>query len=203
MKSRKKIIVHLVLYTVFVSATLFTAPQAYGATHQLYTTYGFIDLLISRGIIATQQVERAREMGAIIMKTEKSETLSKPSTEDITVSVSQFIEHGDLTYTRFEDIEGLLLTVKNISEKSQTLTAKRKCQVVYYIYNDTDKLVYNSADETVCQTNEKVSYVLEAGKTRIFPITHKQNKFALQQGTYRFEIEYPEYGKGEVTVTVQ
>ncbi|HCC04946.1 TPA: hypothetical protein DEP58_01405 [Patescibacteria group bacterium] len=203
MKKRKQTIVRIALCAVFISATLFTAPQVYGATHQLYTTYGFIDLLISRGIIATQQVERAREMGAVIMKTEKSETSSNPSPEDITVSVSQFIEHGNLTYNMFENIEGLLLTVKNNGSKAHTLDAKRQCQVVYRIYDEEDSLVYDYADESKCQTSEKVSYILEAGATRIFPITHDVGKYALKSGKYRFEVEYPGYGKGERVVTVK
>lgn len=202
MKNRKQIIVRLALCAVFMSVTLFTVPQAYGATHQLYTTYGFIDLLISRGIIAKQQVERARDMVELVLKTEKNIDADKVS-EDITVSVSQFIEHGDLTYNAFEDVDGLLLSVKNTGSEARTLDAKRQCQVVYRIYDESGTLLYDYANENKCQTSEKVTYILEAGATRIFPITHTASRFALKSGTYRFEIEYPGYGEGKRVVTVQ
>ena len=202
MKNRKQTIVGTAFSTVFIIGILFVSSHTYGATHQLYTSYGFINLLISKGIILESKTEKARELLNLIEKKE-SVAGTVTSKDGIEVSVSQYIEHGDLTYTRFENIEGLLLAVKNTSDKAQMLTAKRGCQVVYRIYDSTDALVYSSSDEKVCQTSEKVTYVLTAGKTRIFPITHAQNKFALQQGTYRIEIEYPGYGKGVVTVTVK
>jgi hypothetical protein len=206
MKNRKIIAVNIVLCTLFTFGTLttpvFGATAVSGASHELYTITGLIDLLISKGIIGEAKAEYAHELARLIEQTEDTETTSS-SSDNVEVSVSQYIEYGDLTYTTYEDIKGLLLTVKNTGDTAQTLEAKRNCQVVYRIYDDSEVLVYDSANEKKCQTKEQVTYMLEAGKTRVFPITHEREKYALRKGTYRFELEYPEYGKGERTIMVK
>lgn len=207
MKNKKNSIASIALCALFSLAT-FTTP-AYGATtvdganHELYTIGGFIDLLISKGIISEAKAVQARELAKLVEQADDAKTDPVSSSEDVEVSVSQYIEYGDLTYTAYENIKGLLLTVKNTSDTAKTLRAKRSCQVVYRIYDEKDVLLYDAADEKACQTTEQVTYVLEAGKTRIFPITHDTDKYSLKAGTYRFEIEYPEYGKGERMVTVK
>jgi hypothetical protein len=207
MKNRKNTIASIALCALFSFATFTTpvygADTITGANHELYTISGFIDLLISKGIISEAKATQARELAKFAEKIDEAKTDIAPSTDDVEVTVSQYIEYGDLTYSTFEDIKGLLLTVKNTSDTAKTLEAKRSCQVVYRIYDDKDVLLYDATDEKACQTTEQVTYVLEAGKTRIFPIIHNMDKYSLRTGLYRFEIEYPEYGKGERMITVK
>jgi hypothetical protein len=51
-------------------------------------------------------------------------------------------------------------------------------------------------------TTNQVTYALGAGQVRMFPMRHRSTDYTLPAGTYRFELEYPGYGKGDVTITV-
>lgn len=121
--------------------------------------------------------------------------------DKVQVSVSQLIKYANSEYVEGDDVEGLLLLVENTADAEAVLEAKRKCQVVYRIFSD-EALVYDSATSERCKTDERVSYVLGAGKTRMFEVTHASTTHPLPTGTYRFELEYPGYGGGEKTVTI-
>lgn len=207
MKNRKIFIAGIALCALFSFSAFINpvhgATQVTGATFTLHSISSFIDLLIAKGIITEENATRGRELAERIQKAEKEDEDSAKDSDMLEVSVSQYIEQGALTFNKFEAVQGLLLMVTNKSEEPMTLEAKRKCQVVYRIYNESDTLLYNSAEEKACKTTEKVTYVLGAGDTRIFPIRHVLNRYALQPGEYRFELEYPGYGKGDRTVTIR
>jgi hypothetical protein len=179
--------------------------SVYGAEHALYTTSGFIDLLISKGIIPEEKVTKARELLTFVVRSEKKEEIQieKMNADKVEVTVSQYIENGELTYNAFEDIEGLLLMVKNTTSEGLVLEAVRNCQVTYRIYDVTDTLLFDSGENEKCKVAEKVTYMLAAGKSRIFEVKHTQNEYSLSAGTYTFEIEYAGYGKGEKEITVR
>ncbi len=170
---------------------LLSVPQQSEA-FTLYTNDGFIDKLISLGIIAPEKADEAREA---IRNAERD--------NGIEVAVSQYIEHGDLTYGRFEDITGLVLTVKNTSERTEQVRTLRKCDVTYAIYNDEDILLYDSSKKMACKQRELVQYALTPGETRMYEVTHKQSLYQLPKGEYRFVLELKGYGKGERVITVK
>lgn len=175
----------------------------FAAEHSLYTLSGFVDLLIDMGVIPESNVQKAHDMIASIEFSESNESDEVQNSDSLEVSVIQYIEDASLTFNRFENIKGLLLIAKNTSDTALTFEAKRGCQVVYRIYSETDDLLYDSSTEKKCDTNEIVTYMLEAGKSRLFEVTHVRNKYTLQKGVYRFVLEYPGYGEGEREVTIK
>ncbi len=185
---------------VFVSGCTVAWAAQSSTTHSSSTVSGFVDLLIERGIVPEYAVERARELTGAI---ERIEEAKKTSGNNVRVKVSQLIEYADLTYAPSEDIKGLLLLVTNETNTTMMMEAKRRCQIIYRIYAADSALVYSSADEQRCQTDERVQYTLAAGATRMFEIEHLQSNYSLRPGTYRFVLEYPEYGYGEKLITVQ
>jgi len=198
------------IFTFCFGVFLYVAHPVYAASHKLFTIFGFIEMLLEKGIVSETNAEKARYLASFIEKVDapqkevvQGEEALRDDFEDIEVRVSQFIENGTRTYNTYEDVQGLILTVKNTTSEEILLHAIRKCQVVYRIFNEKAELLYDSSKGDACQTGEKVVYTLLAGKTRIFPITHKMDAYQLEKGVYRFEIEYPEYGKGNVSVTIQ
>lgn len=200
------------LYLILAVAALllggvvvWAAPLS-STSYALYTPSGFVDLLVTRGLIPEGLAPKARSLAALLTRNAPAAHPSQApmNADKVKVSVSQLIEHGTLTYNRFEDIKGLLLLVQNTTNERITLEARRKCQVVYRVYDAEGALVYDGATSERCRTStEQVTYDLEAGQTRMFQIVHAQSTHELPPGTYRFEIEYPGYGQGDLTVTVQ
>lgn len=185
----------------FVSAATLTSSSE--ATWR--TPLGFVELLIARNIISSEHAERARAFARMFSDTSPNDGVGTPRTmhdaDKVRVSVSQLIQHANSEYVEGDDVEGLLLLVENTTDIEAVLEAKRKCQVVYRIFSD-DALVYDSATSKRCMTDERVSYVLGAGKTRMFEVTHASTTHSLPAGSYRFELEYPGYGGGEKSVTI-
>ncbi len=214
----KKAFFSLLAVVLVAGAVIVWAGPVHAQTFVLETTHGFVQLLIDKGIIPEALAGKARELASMIEALEGHATTSPATTNSATasstpqgplnadkvdVSVSQLIENGSLTYNHLEDVKGLLLLVKNTTDQDITLEAKRHCQVVYRIYDANDKLVYDSSTSNQCQTNERVTYLLPAGETRMFGVDHPESVHALQPGVYRFELEYPGYGKGDLSVTIQ
>lgn len=196
MKTKNILLKACIVLVAFGSTSVVNA-----SVHKLYTLSGFVDLLIEKGIIAGDNIEKARSVVTVVENTERDDRAQNSGV--LEVSVSQYIERGTLTFNKFEDIEGLLLVAKNTSDTDTTFEAKRGCQVTYKVYSVTDELVYDSSTKKDCATDEVVTYALGAGESRLFEITHKRTDFALQAGEYRFVIEYPGYGEGEKEVTIQ
>lgn len=181
---------------------------AYARTYELYTLSGFVESLIERGFIPNSMAGKARDLVQTIEKVEDSGTVNVPEEEQypnsdkVTLKATQLIEHANLEYQAGTPVEGLLLVVENPTEESLVLSAVRKCQVVYRIYNAADEMLYDSSTSEVCQTDERVLWELLPGQSRMFNIAHQPSTYELAPGTYRFEIDYPGYGKGERMVTV-
>lgn len=180
------------------------ASPAYGGAFELYTINSFVNLLIEKGIIPEREADTAHELADIIKQVEGfTESASARNADKVTVRVSQDIEQANLEFAFGTDIEGMLLLVQNTTTELVQLEAKRGCQVVYRIYDEAGTLLYDSAQSEVCQTDEKVTYMLEGDQFRMFPITHREEDLNLERGVYRFEVTYPGYGQGERVVTVQ
>ncbi len=170
-----------------------------------YTPMGFVELLIERNIITANYAERARSYARLFSKSAPSADVSTPGMRDadkVRVTTSQLIRYSNLEFAVGEEIQGLLLLVENSSSTDAILEAKRKCQVTYRIFSDTETLVYDSATEERCKTDERVTYLLGAGQTRMFEIKHATSTLALPAGEYTFTLEYPGYGGGDKKVTV-
>jgi len=203
---RKPFYLGLAVATLLLGGVVVWAAPLSSVPYALYTPSGFVDMLVARGLIPEGIAPRARSLAALFTRSVPAAHPSQApmNADKVKVSVSQLIEHGMLTYNRFEDIRGLLLLVQNTTNDHVTLEARRKCQVVYRVYDVEGALVYDSATSERCRTStEQVTYDLEAGQTRMFQISHAQSTHELPPGTYRFEIEYPGYGQGDLTVTVQ
>jgi hypothetical protein len=187
-------------YTVllFVISMFLVTPSVHASATNLYTLSSFVDVLIDKGIITSQNVIRA---GEILHMLENIE-LATEENKHITIEVSHYIEYGTREYQMFEDIKGIVLLVKNTSEKDVYVTANRSCPVLYTIYQN-EELLYAKANEEKCKNSETVTYALPAGDTRMYEVTHAQSAYQLQKGEYRFEIEYPQYGKGSTEITVE
>ncbi len=194
----------LMLAAVLLCLLVGVSGLVYARTYSLYTTTGFVELLIERGIVPEPLAGTARALASAIERIEhmRSGTREVAAPDPVTVEVSQFIEHGDLTYDEGEDIEGLLLTVKNGGSDSLALDAVRGCQVVYRIYREQEQL-YDSRETERCKTDELVVWELSPGELRMFPVRHSVADLALLPGVYRFELEYPGYGKGSREITVR
>lgn len=162
----------------------------------------FVEMLIEKGIIPSSEAVRARSLVAFL--TGNSQKI--PSTlnaEHVAVEVSQYIAYANRTYKEGEPVEGLLLRVRNTSTSTIDLEGRRKCHVSYKIWtNDRTLMLYDSATTSACQSGERVRFYLDALGHRTFPITHTSDTYHLKPGSYIFELEYPEYGKGERTVTI-
>jgi len=184
---------------VLVAGTTVWAAQVQGASYQLFSMRGLVEFFIDHDIIPPHKARTARDLVDI---TEQVELQRSAGAEVVTVRVSQLIEHADLAYNTLEDVRGLLLLVKNTSDEAIILEGKRRCQSIYRIYRG-DTLLYDSSTRPACTTNEHVTYLLEAGATRMFEVRHTHDQYALKPGTYRFELEYPGYGGGDRTITIQ
>jgi|GEM_PF-3549487 len=211
----KKLLVACALSLTLAVGVVVAVP-AYAGTLQLHTVHSFVETLIARGIIPESVANKAREFVSMISHADQAQTAAPAAQmpyvqnpepgmnkENVSIKVSQLIEHADRTYNKFEDVSGLLLLVTNTSDASVMLEAKRHCQVVYRIYDAHDTLVYDSSTSDVCQGKEHVQYQLPAGKTRMFEITHAEKAHHLDPGTYRFELVYPGYGTGDLQVTIR
>ncbi len=197
----------LLALTLFIGL-LAVGSVAYAAqTYHLYTLDGFVEHLIERGVIPQSLAPKARELAAFIGKAEDVQqdavASQTPNADKVEVTVSQLIEQGTRTYAQGADVKGLLLLVKSKATSTVELAAKRKCQVVYRIYDENDSLVYDSATSEQCKTTDRVTWVLGQGQTRMFQVSHPATVHPLAAGVYRFELEYPGYGKGELEVTVE
>lgn len=125
------------------------------------------------------------------------------SSSPVAVTVSQLIKFSQLTFQEGGEVEGLLLIVTNQTDATLTLGARRQCQVTYKIFDENDTLLFDSASSTpACASGERVTYLLPAHESRMFEVRHPDSAYHLAAGTYRFELDYPEYGRGERTVTV-
>lgn len=199
----KKILTVLVIVLLLAGVS----GVVYAQTHTLYTTTGFVEMLIARGIVPQALAEKARSFASAISRVEdvqnSAEAPGAQNADNVEVSVSQLIEFSSLTFDAGSDVRGLLLVVKNPTTEVLTLEAKRGCQVQYKIYNRDDQELYDSSTTEACQTEEKVTWKLQPGQVRMFPVSHSALAYPLEPGTYRFELEYPGYGKGDRTVTIQ
>lgn len=196
----------LAIAILFFGGVVVWAAPLSSVPYALYTPNGFVDMLVTRGIIPESLAPKARAIASMLTRTPATpETSQAPMNADkVKVRVSQLIERGTRTFNRFEDIKGLLLLVQNTTNERITLEARRKCQVVYRVYDTEGSLVYDSATGERCRAStEHVTYSLEAGQTRMFQISHAQSTHELPPGMYRFEIDYPGYGQGDLTVTIE
>jgi hypothetical protein len=187
--SMKKVLLVAVVALLLVGTT----GVVYAKTYHLFTMHGFVEELISRGVIPSILADKARELARAAQTVEdiQEEKDTAPNAEHVSVSASQLIEYGTRTYAEGDDIQGLLLLVKSNHDEMVALTAKRKCQVVYAIFNADDEKVYDSSAEPHCVDAETVTWYLKPGDTRMFRVEHAH------------EITYPGYGSDTRTVTVQ
>lgn len=202
--SMKKIFLFVGVVCLFFVNSPVLASGVVSNTHQLYTLTSIIEMLIQKGFISEDNKIKAYDFGSVYLEQKSKKTTKNDvkNADKIDISVSQYIEYGARTYNRFEDIKGLLLKVENTSDESIVLEAKRQCHVIYRIYSEQDELVYDSSAGDKCKVDETVFYSLDAGKSRLFEVTHRRSTKTLSKGKYRFEIEYPGYGKGERIITI-
>lgn len=201
--SIQKTILALSVAGLLVAGAVWAAPVS-GPTFTLYTVHGFVEMLIERGIISPGFADKARSYANIFSRVDDAEEKAEQSMQNadkVSVSLSQLIQYSKLEFAEGSDVEGMLLMVTNETDAPITLEAKRGCQVLYRIY-DGDTMLFDSATQEKCKTDERVTYVLEGRKTRMFEIIHRASDYALPVGTYRVELEYPGYGEGERTVTI-
>lgn len=194
----------IAIIVVVLSFGVIVHASPLGRTYTLFSIQGFTNHLIDMGIIPQTLAEKARELAYLVSKKPViSETPTVLNADKVSVSVSQVITHANLEFAEGDDIKGILLVVRNTSDARVDLEAKRRCQVVYRIYDAEEHLVYESTTREVCKNAERVTYSLDSQQARMFQIVHHQTEYALKKGVYRFEVEYPGYGKGDRTVTVQ
>lgn len=164
----------------------------------------FVTFLIARGLIPADRSQQALTIAGKFDEVTVAEKQSASSTKPIGVQVSQLIQFSHLTFKEGADIQGPLLIVTNPDDVVRELTARRRCQVSYKIFDINNTLLFDSA--TVgewCTGKETVTYLLPPHGARMFEVTHKDSLYHLKPGKYRFELDYPEYGKGDLTVTVE
>jgi hypothetical protein len=196
----------IALVVFMLSCAVLVHASPLGQTYTLHSIQSFTELLIERGIVPGNVAPKAREYARMLSLSDSGDVDTRKgalNANKVEVSVSQLIDNANLVFERGDDIKGPLLMVKNISAETVTLEAKRNCQIIYRLYTETDTLVYDSASSKVCKEATQITYALDAGKTRMFPVRHPKTEYALTRGTYRLEIEYPGYGKGERSITVQ
>jgi hypothetical protein len=192
---------HMVFFGTLVVFFSASAPSAQAV--QLFTLSGFVDHLIHTNVIDESNSEKARELVALINLTaEAKESTTDKESENVQVTASQYIENSALRFSRFSDIEGLLLLVENPTNDPVTLWMKRGCPVTYTISSETDEILYDSAQSESCTKNEKSMYVLNAFGTRLFEVDHTQKTYSLGKGTYMFTLTYEGYGSAERVVEI-
>jgi hypothetical protein len=169
----------------------------YARTLELYTLTGFVEILIEAGVIPDAKVSKAYELTALLKQYQKT-----PRVQGIDVTATQYIEYGTRTYNQFEDIEGLVLRVTNKSDTSTSVLRDTNCPVLYTIYNGTEALYTNKSEEH-CASRMQSQYILEPEASRIFEVTHPMSVYQLPKGTYRFDMQYLNYGSDSVTVTIK
>lgn len=164
---------------------------------------GLIEFLIAKNIIPADKAEQARMFAEKLDNVTTLEQHASSTPKFATVKVSQLIAFSHRTFNEGDEVQGLLLTVTNESDTTQTFEARRKCQVTYKIFDQSNALVFDSASSTpVCTSGERVTYLMPPHVTRMFEIRHKDSAYHLKPGVYRFELDYPEYGRGDLTVTI-
>lgn len=193
----KKTLCTTVLGLVFLFAPMFT----YAQTFELYTLSGFLKILFEKDLIAEDKMEHAREL--VVMLEGRDTYIHNTSSQKITVQASQYIEHANLTFTTLQDVQGLVLVVKNTGNQKKQLYANKTCPITYDIYDEENKQVFTSTSLARCSSNKEVRYTLDAGENRLYEVGHKQKDFQLHKGVYRFVLSYPNYGSGEREVTIQ
>lgn len=162
----------------------------------------FVEFLIAKNIIPESRAPQARNFA------EKFDRVAKPgqsasSTKPIEVKVSQLLEFSQRTFKEGEEVQGLLFLVTNPDDTARQFEARRRCQVSYRIYDSSEALLFDSASSTpACQGTERVTYLMQPHQTRMFEVRHSDSAYHLEPGTYRFELNYPEYGKGDLEVTI-
>jgi hypothetical protein len=171
-------------------------------TVELYTVQGFVEMLINKGLVPAPLADKARELARMITAADTATPEHATTTPMIEVRASQLIQHANLEFSPFEDVTGLVLLVKNTGPEAQTMVSNRFCEVVYRIYHG-DTLLYDSSTQKKCASGEEVTYQLLAGQTRMFELTHAESVYQLQKGIYRFELDYPRYGKDDLVVTIE
>jgi len=184
-----------------VAFLLVVAVPVYGETIQRYSLQNFVELLIERNIIPETMFDKARQLVAIINVIEPAE-VTKPYANDITVSISQLIEHSFRRYAEGATIQGIILLAENTSTEDVFPTAVRNCQITYQIF-EGDTMLYDSGTKRACREQELVSYRLGPGQTRMFEVRHTQLDYRLPRGEYRMHISYPGYGEGSKTFVVE
>jgi len=180
----------LITATLFV-ALLFALPT-YGASTPEYLRNA-VEQLIDSGIIPANMAARARLAVA---------NNTTPETTDVTVSVHELIQYSPLEFQERRDVRGIVLLAENSDTAPATLTRTRQCNIVYRIYDDTGTMLYDHSQSNRCLYGPDVAYVLEPNQQAMFEVIHKKEDYPLTPGTYRFEVEYPGYGKGEREVTI-
>lgn len=200
---------HIGMKKVFLAALIGLFMLGVGGSVYVYADDDvsfsqIVELFISLGIIPEEKAENARNAvagltGEEVVAPEPEGSMNK---EHVEITVSQYIENASLEYAAGEDIVGLILVAKNTHTEPVVLEAKRGCQVVYRVRDRDDTVLYDSRDSEKCQTEEEVTYLLEAGQPRVFGVEHKQSDYALTPGTYVIEMEYPGYGSGTKTVRI-
>lgn len=189
-------------FALVIAGVLMWGVTVYAQTTELYTIPGFIDLLVKKGIISPENQAKANQLVALLARKEGG-IPTAINADKVSVAVSQLIEYGTGEYREGADVQGLLLVVTNNTDGKVDLEAVRKCQVTYRIYSDKNKLLYDYSEVNPnCKGPEKVTYALEAHKSRMFEVRHKISEYPLSPGTYRFELQYPGYGKGTRIINV-
>ncbi len=194
----------VILSTVLLAGGLASASSFASSDAEIAGAGDLVEYLIAQKIIPEPFAERARAFARLFSLHDGSQGVTEDRASDVDkvrVSTSQLIDHANLEYAVGDEVSGLLLLVENTTSIDAVLEAKRGCQVVYRIFSG-EELLFDSANTDRCKTEERVSYVLGPGKTRMFEISHASTTQALAAGTYRFELEYPGYGSGEKIVTI-
>lgn len=186
---------------IYISFVCSTKPVE---AFTLYTMEGFVEALISKGFIYSNSQDRAREIVKAVQRLEDYQKGASVAmnADKVSVSVSQYIEYAGLEYSRYGDIAGLVLIVKNETDVPVLLEAQRECHIVYTISNEDSEIVYDSRNSVLCSTQGQVAYVLEGRGLRVFELTHNRSDKALQKGNYSVEITYPGYGSGTRMIKV-
>lgn len=192
--------VFLMLWGTGVSAL---EVRQVSATYTLYTVSGFIDLLVEQGIIPSERAAQARMYGMLVERSQAVRAGQDHVASGLEISASQLIEYSKLSFGRFEDIKGLVLLVRNLGEAPVVLEHVQACPVTYRIIDAADAVLYDSAQQPACKSDEFVGYQLEAGESRMFELEHRHRERALTPGTYQFEMQYGQYGSDTRTVTIR
>jgi len=177
-----------------VALLVVLAPTAtHAGTHSANTFTNFVDALIASNLVDADSAELARTIAT---------HFDSISRVDVHIQVSQLIEHADRTYAAGDDVKGLVLIVRNEGETPVTLTGTRNCHVSYTIYQ-SNELLYDARQHGICSNRALSQYILAPGAYRMFEIAHPATAWPLDEGTYRFELNYPGYGSEGLVVTIE